>query len=227
MGGGQSRWFSRRDVPWLPPEIAPGDGPIGVEGQLDVKTLLRAYCDGVFPWYSAGEPILWWSPDPRGIFELDAFHISRRLSRTIRSGKFQTTVNMAFEQVMRACGENRPDGTWITSDMLTAYRELHEQGYAHSIEVWCGNTLAGGVYGVAIGGFFAGESMFHRVTDASKVALAALVARLRERGYRLFDIQMVTPHTERLGATEISREEYLKRLKKALAMSWVNFADGK
>ncbi len=237
-------WGSR-DVPWIPPEMAEPDGFVGVGGDLSPRTLLRAYAEGVFPWFNEGDPILWWSPDPRGVIELhvdakthpDAtpgyggLHVPRRLLRTIRSGKFRVTYNQCFATVMRACGECRVEGTWVTPDMLTAYTELHRLGLAHSVETWVELEnepdeweLAGGTYGVSIGGLFAAESMFYRVTDASKVALAALVQRLRERGYALLDVQMKTDHTGRMGATEIPRSEYLKRLRRAISMTGVSFA---
>lgn len=236
-----------RDVPWITPELAEPDGFVGVGGDLAPRTLLRAYADGVFPWFNDGDPILWWSPDPRGIIELhpgagahpDAtpgyggLHVSRRLARTIRSGKFRVTVNECFETVMRACGEFRPEGTWVTDDMLAAYAALHRQGHAHSVEAWVRNpdpgappdewVLAGGTYGVAIGGLFAAESMFYRVSDGSKVALAALVRRLIERGFVLLDVQMVTEHTGRMGAAEIPRREYLRRLRRAIALQGPSF----
>jgi leucyl/phenylalanyl-tRNA--protein transferase len=177
--------------------------------------LLAAYRRGVFPWYDDNEPILWWSPDPRAIFELDGLHVSRRLQRTVSSGRFTITYNRDFAGVIRGCAD-RDEGTWITSDMRDAYETLHHMGYAHSVEVWHQGVLAGGIYGVAIGGFFAGESMFTRVRDASKVALVHLVQRLRKRGFLLFDIQFLTEHTERLGAVEIPRSVYLQRLATAL-----------
>jgi leucyl/phenylalanyl-tRNA--protein transferase len=193
------------------------EGLVGVGGSLDPAPLLKAYRHGIFPWTEEGWPLLWWSPDPRAIFELDGFHTSRRLRRTMRSGRFQVTVNQAFADVMLGCAD-REVGTWITRDMHTAYNRLYELGHAHSVETWSEGQLVGGVYGVAIGGFFAGESMFHRVADASKVALAALVGRLRERGFQLFDIQFVTEHTRSLGAIEIPRRKYLARLRKAVAL---------
>lgn len=238
--------WGNRDVPWIPPELAEPDGFVGVGGDLRPPTLLRAYAEGVFPWFNEGDPILWWSPDPRGVIELHAdpsthpdatpgyggLHVSRRLARTIRSGKFRVTVNQCFEEVMRACGECRPEGTWVTTDMLAGYAELHRLGHAHSLETWVRAEdegpdvweLAGGTYGVSIGGLFAAESMFYRVTDGSKVALAALVSRLRERGYVLLDVQMKTDHTSTMGATEIPRSEYLKRLRQAIAMTGISFA---
>src|SRR5262249_42819603 len=150
-------------------------------------------------------------------FELDQFRVSRRLVRTIRSRRFEVTVNRAFAAVIRACAERPGEGTWITAEMVEAYERLHALGFVHSVEVWRGGELAGGVYGVAMGGFFAGESMFTRQRDGSKVALVGLVERLRARGFTLFDTQFVTDHTRRLGAIEIPRAEYLRRLRDALA----------
>jgi leucyl/phenylalanyl-tRNA--protein transferase len=241
-----------RDVPWIPPELGDPQGLVGVGGDLDPPTLLRAYSEGVFPWFSEGDPVLWWSPDPRAVVELGrpeapgetSLHVGRRLARTIRSGKFRVTVNRCFERVMRACGESRPEGTWVTEDMVAGYAELHRLGHAHSLEVWTaggqeakvddplaavpaplpGWELAGGIYGVAVGGLFAGESMFYHVTDASKVALVALVGRLRQRGYALFDVQMKTDHTGRMGAVEVPRAEYLRRLREAVRLTAVTFA---
>jgi len=230
-----SREQRAREVPWISPELADPDGFVGIGGDLGPRMLLRAYSEGVFPWFNEGDPILWWSPSPRAIFELadgstpdgtpgyGGLHVSHRLARTIRSGKFRITVNECFEAVMRSCGENRDGGTWVTPDMLAAYTAMHRLGHAHSVETWVGDELAGGIYGIAIGGAFAAESMFFRVTDGSKVALAALVARLREKGFGLLDVQMKTPHTSRMGATNISRTDYLTRLRKAVAMSGISF----
>jgi leucyl/phenylalanyl-tRNA--protein transferase len=190
-------------------------GLVAVGGDLDVETLLGAYRRGIFPWYNEGDPILWWSPDPRTIFEFDRFYISRRLARLVRSERFTITINRAFVEVMRGCAV-REEGTWITSDMLEAYTELNRRGFAHSVEAWRGTELAGGVYGVAIGGFFAAESMFHFQSNAGMAALVALVRRLQSRGYQLLDTQMPTEHTRLLGAVDIPREVYLQRLEKAL-----------
>ena len=210
-------------VPWVRPEQADEDGFVGLGGNLSAPCLLRAYSEGIFPWYNEGDPILWWSPNPRAIFELDQFHISRRLGRTLRSGKFQTTINASFAAVIRGCAA-RSEGTWITRDMIAAYEHLHELGHAHSVESWFDGELAGGVYGVAIGAFFAAESMFYRVTDGSKVALASLVERLREKGFELLDTQFVTEHTRKLGASEIARNAYLMRLKHAIGRHDVAFS---
>jgi len=216
-------WDRYGDVPWIPPTFADEDGLVGIGGTLDPTCLLRAYAEGVFPWFSEGDPIYWWSPDPRAVFDIHkGMHISRRLARTVRSGKFHVTFDRQFRQVIRACGD-RPEGTWITREMVTAYEELHRLGFAHSAEAWQDGELAGGVYGVAICGFFAAESMFYRKTDGSKVALAALLDRLKTRGFELVDLQMLTEHTERLGAFEVSRPKYLEMLKKAIGKDGVRF----
>jgi len=197
--------------PWMADEW----GLVARGGDLSPAHLLKAYSRGIFPWFDEDGPYLWWSPDPRAIFELDRFHVSRRLARTIRSATFDLSINRDFAGVIRGCAD-RAEGSWITPDMIAAYERLHRLGHAHSMEVWHHGALAGGIYGVAIGGFFAGESMFTRARDASKVALAHLIARLRQRGFQLFDIQMLTDHTARLGAVEIRRKDYLRRLRSAL-----------
>jgi len=201
------------------PEKANAEGLVAIGADLSVPRLLLAYRSGIFPWTAS--PVTWWSPDPRGIFLLDKFHISRSLERVIRQGVFKVTLDKAFGEVMEGCAASAPgrQSTWITREFLDAYGELHEQGYAHSVECWRGEQLAGGIYGVAIAGFFAGESMFHRVSNASKVALAYLVEHLRRKDFLLFDIQMVTRITEQLGAVTIRRQAYLKRLGKALAQN--------
>jgi len=162
--------------------------------------------------------MLWWSPDPRAILPLDQFYISQRLRRTLRSGKFEVTCDQAFADVIASCGSGpgREGGTWLTDEMIAAYTQLHELGHAHSIEVWHNKKLAGGTYGIAICGVFAAESMFFRIRDASKVALAHLVAHLNARGFQLLDVQQWTPHTGRLGVVEISRDEYLACLATAV-----------
>lgn len=194
------------------PHTADGDGLLALGGDLSVERLRLAYRSGIFPW--TVNPISWWSPDPRGIFELEAFHIPRSLAKFIRRQPFEITHDRAFGEVMQACAAPAPGrgGNWITPEFIGAYSRLHERGNAHSVECWSGNALVGGIYGVSVGGLFAGESMFHRATNASKVALCHLVEHLRARGFALFDIQMVTPATRQLGAREISRAEYLRRL---------------
>src|SRR3954471_16178133 len=171
------------------PDQADDDGLVYIGGDLEPDTLLSAYAQGVFPtrFYPLTEidPMHWWSPDPRAVIPVGGLHVSHRLARTVRSGKFQTTVNRAFADVMRGCAEDRAEGTWITPDMVTAYERLHALGHAHSVEAWLNGELVGGTYGVALGGLFAAESMFHTATDASKVALAALMERLLERRYVL------------------------------------------
>jgi len=204
--------------PFLNPEDTDADGLVGVGGDLSPRLLRHAYRHGIFPYYDETTPILWWSPDPRAIFELDRFHVSRRLARTVRSGRFAVTWNQDFAGVIAGCAD-REEGTWITPEMIEAYLRLHKLGHAHSVEVWHEGQLAGGVYGVAVGGLFAGESMFHRVRDTSKVALVFLVERLQERGFGLFDIQFVTEHTASLGATTIPRHKYLDRLRKVVDLA--------
>jgi len=205
---------------------AASEGLVAIGGRLSTDWLVDAYTHGIFPWPMGemDEPMPWWSPDPRAIIPLDGFHVPRRLRRTINSGRFKVTRDRAFERVIEGCAERFgcDEGTWITPRMVRAYLQLHESGFAHSVEAWLGGELAGGVYGVAIAGLFAAESMFYRHSDASKVALVYLVDHLRERGYQLLDIQQLTAHTERFGAVEISRAEYLQRLADALAaqVSW-------
>jgi leucyl/phenylalanyl-tRNA---protein transferase len=183
---------------------------------LPLDDLLLAYASGWFPMADEDGQIRWYSPDPRGILPLNAFHVSGRLARTIRQGRFQVRMDTAFREVMAACAADREEGSWINAEILETYGVLHDHGFAHSIEVWQDNRLAGGLYGVSLRAAFFGESMFHHVTDASKVALVALVEHLRAREYLLLDVQWVTPHLQRFGAVEISRRAYLRRLQRAL-----------
>jgi len=177
-----------------------------------------AYRHGIFPMAEEGSgEILWFRPDPRAIIPLDGFHISRSLARTLRRGIFEIRVDTDFEGVMRGCAD-RPEGTWISERFVEVYGALHRAGKAHSVEAWRDGRLVGGAYGLALGGAFMAESMFHRETDASKVALAALVGRLSERGFTVLDVQYMTPHLESLGAVEITRREYERRLERALAL---------
>lgn len=208
------RW--RQPNLWRDPELTDATGLVAMGGDLSPHRLLQAYRRGIFPWYDDNLPICWWSPDPRAIFELDRFHASRRLRRTCRSGQFQVSFDRAFSEVIRGCADRPGQGTWITQEMIDAYESLHRLGDAHSVEVMSGEDLVGGIYGVAVRGLFAGESMFSRRRDASKVALVHLVDRLRERGFNLFDIQFLNDHTARLGAVEIPRRVYLARLRVAL-----------
>ena len=191
--------------------------------------LVSAYSSGWFPMAVDDGEIRWYSPDPRGVMPLETFHVPSRLARVIRSHKFTVHIDRDFEAVIRACAEtDRHDhdpGTWINAEILESYVELHRLGIAHSVEAWQQDRLVGGLYGVALGGAFFGESMFHHVTDASKVALASLVDRLRAREFRLLDIQWVTPHLEQFGAVEISRRRYLERLADALSVE-AEFVNG-
>jgi len=190
---------------------------------IDPEQLVSAYANGWFPMAVEGGEIRWFSPDPRGIIPLDTFRISNRLARTWRSGRFEIAIDRAFAEVMTACATIVRDpadpGTWITQDIVDSYVALHRLGLAHSVEAWRGGQLAGGLYVVALGGVFFGESMFHRETDASKIALIALVERLNQRGFRLLDTQWSTPHLEQFGAVEIPRREYLRRLARALRVT--------
>ena len=191
--------------------------------ELAPDILLSAYAQGIFPMAGPDDQINWYCPDPRAILPLDAFHVPRTLRQRCRQGPFEIRINADFESVIRACAE-RDEGTWINADILEAYVLLHRLGFAHSVEAWQDDHLVGGLYGVALGGAFFGESMFHRVTDASKIALVHLVERMRTRGYPLLDVQFATPHLERFGAVEIPRADYLKRLGAALELN-CRFAD--
>ncbi len=185
---------------------------------IATSVLIAAYAQGIFPMSleEQGGEIGWFSPDPRGIIPLDTFQISRRLARVVRQKKFDVRFNTAFEAVMRACASDRDDGTWISEEIVESYVALHARGLAHSVEAWQGDQLVGGLYGVHLRSAFFGESMFHTVTDASKVALVGLVERLRAGGFTLLDTQWTTPHLEQFGAIEIPKDEYLRRLADAL-----------
>lgn len=205
------------DLVFPPPYLAREDGLLAVGGDLSVERLLLAYRQGIFPWYSEEDPILWWCPDPRLIIEFDQFHVSRRLARTMRKKIFTVTYDTDFEQVIRACAAPRHgkiEGTWIVPEMIEAYLRLHDEGYAHSVECWQERRLVGGLYGVALGKVFFGESMFSRVTDSSKVALASLVSLLRSWDFDMIDCQVRTEHLLSLGAREIPGYEFSKRLEK-------------
>jgi leucyl/phenylalanyl-tRNA--protein transferase len=202
-----------------PPDYADPSGLLAVGGDLSKERLLEAYRLGIFPWYSDDQPILWWSPDPRLVLDLKDFGISRSLRKTLKKGVFQVTFDHAFEQVIQACAvvpRAAQNGTWITEEMQEAYINLHGLGYAHSVESWFGGKLAGGLYGVSLGKAFFGESMFHLKTDASKVALATLVEKLKSWDFHFIDSQMTTEHMVRLGAKELPRRIFLKRLQSAL-----------
>jgi leucyl/phenylalanyl-tRNA---protein transferase len=201
------------------PDEATEEGLIAVGGDLSVSRLCLAYRCGIFPWpvFEAG-PLTWFSPDPRAILELDALHVSRSLKKTFRQDVFQVTLNQDFEAVISECQASTEgrESTWITEPIRQAYIELHHAGWAHSIETWQDSKLVGGLYGVAIGGFFAGESMFSRVSDASKVALVALVDHLKQEGFQLLDVQQATAHLGRMGASTLPRREFLRRLNEAV-----------
>jgi leucyl/phenylalanyl-tRNA---protein transferase len=206
----------RQDMPFPDPRLAEPEGLVAVGGELSLERLLTAYRSGIFPW--TVKPVTWWSPDPRGIFELGRLNVSKSLAKIIRQRTFTVTINQAFQQVIEGCAEPAPGrrNTWISAEFISAYVRLHRTGYAHSFECWQEGMLAGGIYGVAIGGLFAGESMFHRKSNASKVALFHLAEHLRERNFALFDIQSLTPITRQLGGILIPRAEFLSRLSDAL-----------
>ncbi len=200
------------------PELeADENGLVALGGRLEPDLLLAAYRAGIFPW-SSDPVITWWSPDPRAIFDLATWKPHRSVRQSIVRNSWHFAVDRDFAGVMRACAEVTPDrpGTWITPDFIGSYTELYRRGHAHSVEVYEGDLLVGGLYGVAVGGFFGGESMFHRKTDASKAAVAHLVEQLNAGGFQLLDAQVPTPHLERLGATLLSRREYLRRLRIAI-----------
>ena len=196
------------------PSSADGDGLVGFGADLEPETLLHAYRQGIFPWPHPGMPLPWFSPDPRGVIWLDGLRTSRSLRQRLRHSGWETTVDRAFETVVAACAERyRPEGTWIVPEMRAGYLRLHRLGHAHSLEVWRGEELVGGLYGVSVGGVFTGESMFHHATDASKVALVDLVDRLAEAGGRLVDVQLVTEHLASLGVRPMPRRDYLRLLR--------------
>lgn len=216
--------------PYFPPEWkARADGLLMVGGHLASDWLLTSYGRGIFPWpivEDGVEILAWFSPDPRAVLELDRLHVSRRLQRRIRSGQFQISFDADFAAVVAGCAEPRAtdSSTWITPGLAAAYRGLHDLGHAHSVEVWQQGQLVGGVYGVALGGYFSGESMFHRCRDASKVGLVYLLERLQQRGFTLFDVQQSSPHLRSLGAIEIPRRQFLDRLGESVELP-VSFAD--
>ena len=201
------------------PNESDDEGLLAVGGDLSPERLLFAYESGVFPWYSAGVPPLWWSPNPRALMTRERLHVSRSLRRTLRRGAFTVTFDTAFSDVIAACGANRDGGTWILPEMVLAYTQLHQLGHAHSFEVWHEGQLAGGLYGVRRGALFAAESMFHVVTDASKVALSVTLDTLFRAGFQTFDVQFVTEHLASLGAFEVSRPEYLAEVARTTRVS--------
>ncbi len=212
-------WLSPDDQTFPDVELAlrEPDGLLAVGGDLSVERLLTAYRQGIFPWYSEDQPILWWSPDPRSVLFPERLKISRSLRKTLRKGRFRITLDQAFDDVIEACAAPRSgqEGTWIVDEMKHAYRRLHAAGHAHSVEAWLDDRLAGGLYGVAIGQVFFGESMFTHVSDASKVAFVHLVRYLRQWHYSLIDCQVRTAHLDSLGATQISRQHFTRLLAEA------------
>ena len=213
--------LSPTDLRFPPLDFASPEGLLAMGGDLRAERLLEAYRHGIFPWYNEDQPILWWSPDPRAVLFPEKLKISRSLAKTLRRDQFQVRLDTCFRDVMQACAAPRKQfprgGTWITHEMLEAYVRLHELGYAHSVETWQDNILVGGLYGVALGGMFFGESMFSRRTDASKVALVALVRQLQRWNFRLIDCQLPSQHLLSLGAEEVRRRDFLDRLHEALA----------
>jgi leucyl/phenylalanyl-tRNA--protein transferase len=203
------------DLIFPPPHLASDSGLLAIGGDLSPERLLLAYRMGIFPWFSAGDPILWWSPSPRLILELDGLRISKRLQRTIRQGVFEVTLDNAFSQVITSCAgvpRREEDSTWITPEMIAAYNRMHDLGFAHSVECWHESKLAGGLYGMSMGGIFFGESMFSTISDSSKVALAYLTEQLKKWDFAFIDCQVKNDHLVRLGAIEISREIFQERL---------------
>jgi leucyl/phenylalanyl-tRNA--protein transferase len=213
-------------IPWLPPEpvfppvefaLAEPNGLLAAGGDLSPERILAAYRLGIFPWSAAGEPLLWWSPDPRMVLFPTEFKISRSLNKVLRNKPYEVTLDTVFAKVIAACASTPRDGqngTWITADMQAAYGNLHELGYAHSVEVWMDGKLAGGLYGMALGQAFYGESMFSWRTDASKIALAHLCMHLQRRGFGIIDCQMETTHLASLGARPIPRSEFVTLLRR-------------
>lgn len=209
--------FLSSDDPFPPVEAAlrVPNGLLAAGADLSVERLLAAYAEGVFPWFGEDDPILWWSPDPRMILRVSEVHVSRSLAKVLRTNRFRVTLDTAFPQVVRGCAEARRDhdGTWITPEMEEAYNRLAELGHAHSVEAWKGDTLVGGLYGVAVGRMFFGESMFSHVSDASKVALVCLTRQLGAWGMPMIDCQMSTPHLASLGARDIARADFVREVR--------------
>jgi len=213
-------WLGRDD-PFPPVERALKDpnGLLAAGADLSAPRLLEAYRRGIFPWFSGAEPPLWWSPDPRMVLHCEELKVSRSLAKSVRNKGYEVTIDTAFAEVLKGCAA-RPEGTWLGRDMRDAYLALHRAGHAHSFETWRGHDLVGGLYGVAIGRMFYGESMFSRATDASKVALVSLVSHLRGKNFPLIDCQMRTPLLASLGAREIPRRAFLRKL-----TALVNYAE--
>ena len=210
-----------KDTPFPPinEALVEPNGLLAIGGDLSSDRLLTAYRSGIFPWFSEGEPVLWWSPNPRMVLFPQDFKVSKSLAKRLKKNDYEVRFNTSFRQVMETCANTyRPDqdGTWITSDIIDAYCELHRLGYAHSAETWIDNTLVGGLYGVLINKMFYGESMFHHITDASKIAFAHMVEYLKNKNVGMIDCQMNTQHLASLGAQEISRADFIDQLKKLI-----------
>lgn len=207
-------------IEFPPPYLAPKEGLLAVGGDLSQERLLLAYSMGIFPWYSDGEPILWWSPDPRLVLYPEEIRISKTLKKIIKQDKFHLTIDTVFDQVINSCAQIRiekNEGTWIVQEMIDAYCRLHAAGLAHSVEAWYQGELAGGIYGVSMGKCFFGESMFSRISNASNITLVKLVEHLKTLSFDMMDCQITTAHLIRFGAREIPRDIFLKHLKKSLA----------
>lgn len=206
-------------IAFPPAQLARYDGLLCVGGDLSYLRIMNAYQNGIFPWFSAGEPILWWSPDPRLVLYPDHIKISKSLKKKIRKGIFTITMDTAFSKVIQECADSRIEAgidTWLVDGMIEAYIELHHRGYAHSVEAWQGEELVGGLYGISLGRSFFGESMFSRVSDASKTALAALCTHVKALKFDLIDCQVTTPHLISMGAEEIPRNEFLKQIRASM-----------
>lgn len=215
-------YFLREELIFPDPSLANTDGLLAVGGDLEPERLLLAYKNGIFPWYSDGDPILWWSTDPRLVLYPHEIVISRSLKKTLRKKEIRSTIDLAFDQVIQACahsGGRSESGTWITSEMIAAYSKLHQLGHAHSVETWYADELVGGLYGISIGRCFFGESMFSEMSDASKVALVRLTDYLSHRQFRLIDCQMPSDHLIRMGARLMPRHAFLSQLKRAIVQS--------
>lgn len=203
--------LSRESLNFPPPEMAlrEPNGLLAMGGDLSSQRLLNAYHQGIFPWFSPGDPILWWSPDPRAVLLPENFHLSRSMKRFHQKSPYQVTLNTQFQQVIEGCASDRQEGTWITHEVKRAWQKLHELGHAHSVEVWRGEELVGGMYGLELGQIFCGESMFSRSENASKTALLIFSDYFQQMGGKLIDCQVLNPHTHSLGAQEIPRATYL------------------
>lgn len=216
-------WLSQDNLAFPDSHLALKDpnGLLAIGGNLSVNTLIKAYSNGIFPWYCEDQPIMWWSPTPRAVIYLEDIKINRTLRKFLNKSKYTVTFNQAFEKVISLCADApfRDDDTWIVDDMLDAYINLHQAGHAHSIEVWDDDILVGGLYGVSIGGFFSGESMFYTAPNASKVALIALVEKLKGCGALFVDCQITNPFLESMGATEIPREQFMSEMRLQQALS--------